>query len=102
MKSNMTETGIGLEECLEILKLVSGGPTSAIGSRKLHTSKPAVSALQRLQEEQALPSIITFSESLDNMLGGGVPLCKITEFCGAPGVGKTQIWYAFCLHQMME
>ncbi|XP_076108680.1 DNA repair protein RAD51 homolog 3-like isoform X3 [Mytilus galloprovincialis] len=25
------------------------------------------------------------------MLGGGVPLCKITEFCGAPGIGKTQM-----------
>jgi RAD51-like protein 2 len=91
---DITETGIGLEECLEILKVVNG--ESATGTRKLNTPKPAVSALERLREEQALSSIITFSESLDNMLGGGVPLCKITEFCGAPGVGKTQMWCVCC------
>lgn len=27
----------------------------------------------------------------DDMLGGGVPLGKSTEFCGAPGIGKTQL-----------
>ena len=27
---------------------------------------------------------------VDSMLGGGVPVGKITELCGAPGVGKTQ------------
>ncbi|XP_061188835.1 uncharacterized protein LOC133197011 [Saccostrea echinata] len=83
------KTGIGLEESLEILKLVSGESTT--GSGKNHTTKSTVSALERLKEEQSLPSIITFSQSLDNMLGGGIPLCKITEFCGAPGVGKTQM-----------
>lgn len=25
------------------------------------------------------------------MLGGGVPLTKLSEFCGAPGIGKTQL-----------
>lgn len=25
------------------------------------------------------------------MLGGGVPTGAVTEFCGAPGLGKTQI-----------
>ena len=92
----MTETGIGLEECLEILKLVSG--ESVDGSKQSTSAKPCVSALERLREEQALPSIITFSESLDEMLGGGIPLRKITEFCGAPGVGKTQMWYVKFLY----
>ena len=36
---------------------------------------------------------MTFSASVDEMLGGGVPLGKITEICGAPGVGKTQFRY---------
>ena len=31
------------------------------------------------------------------MLGGGVPVGKITEFCGAPGIGKTQIGYVLTL-----
>jgi len=32
---------------------------------------------------------------MDNMLEGitvnGIPLGKITEFCGPPGIGKTQL-----------
>jgi RAD51-like protein 2 len=36
---------------------------------------------------------VTFSAGVDGMLGGGVPLGKITEICGAPGVGKTQFRY---------
>jgi len=36
-------------------------------------------------------SIITFCRSVDKLMGGGVPLGAITEFVGAPGVGKTQL-----------
>lgn len=49
------------------------------------------SALDRLQEAALLPPIVTFCSSLDAILGGGVPIGKVTEFCGLPGVGKTQI-----------
>jgi RAD51-like protein 2 len=35
--------------------------------------------------------IITFCRTLDNILGGGVQIGQITEFCGVPGVGKTQL-----------
>jgi RAD51-like protein 2 len=44
-----------------------------------------------LQQEQNASCVVTFCERLDDMLGGGVPSGKITEFCGAPGIGKTQI-----------
>ena len=40
---------------------------------------------------------MTFCAGVDGMLGGGVPLGKVTEFCGAPGLGKTQFRYAFIL-----
>lgn len=49
------------------------------------------SALSRLQDAALLPPIVTFCSALDDILGGGVPLGKLTEFCGLPGVGKTQI-----------
>ena len=52
----------------------------------------AVSALDMLQDEESQQRVITFSERLDELLGGGVPVTKVTEFCGAPGVGKTQMW----------
>jgi RAD51-like protein 2 len=51
----------------------------------------AKSALEKLQEAANLPPIVTFCQSLDNALGGGVPLGRLTEFCGLPGVGKTQL-----------
>ena len=53
------------------------------------------SALDLLKAEQLQSYIVTFSAGVDGMLGGGVPLGKITEICGAPGVGKTQFRYAW-------
>ena len=49
------------------------------------------SALEMLKAERLQGYIVTFCAKLDSMLGGGVPLGKITEFCGAPGTGKTQL-----------
>lgn len=45
-----------------------------------------------LKEEAELRNIVTFSSLLDEALGGGLPLGKITELCGVPGIGKTQLW----------
>ncbi|ORX58624.1 P-loop containing nucleoside triphosphate hydrolase protein [Piromyces finnis] len=46
-------------------------------------------------ELKKINSIQTFCKALDNMLEGvtvnGIPLGKITEFCGPPGIGKTQL-----------
>lgn len=49
------------------------------------------SAFELLKAEQEQPFIVTFSSKVDDMLGGGIALGKITEFCGAPGIGKTQM-----------
>ena len=76
-----------------------GSTNTESGTSSSHVAKfsagPAgrtVTALDLLQEEHGLQAIVTFSEALDELLGGGVPLTKITEFCGAPGIGKTQMW----------
>ena len=53
------------------------------------------SALEHLQLEQSLSAIVTFSEQLDEMLGGGIPLCRVTEISGVPGIGKTQLWQVY-------
>ena len=50
------------------------------------------SALDLLKLEEMQGHVVTFCAKIDEMLGGGVPVGKITEFCGAPGIGKTQIW----------
>jgi RAD51-like protein 2 len=42
--------------------------------------------------------IITFSKALDSILGGGIQIGQITEFCGSPGIGKTQVCIQLALN----
>jgi len=77
-----TELGIDMKEAVEFLQLVRDS------SKETETN---VTALDLLKSLQSIQPIVTFSEQLDIMLGGGVPLGKMTEFCGSPGVGKTQM-----------
>ncbi|KAJ8266543.1 hypothetical protein GJAV_G00131640 [Gymnothorax javanicus] len=79
------EAGISQEEAEEVLQAVRAEPGrgSAVASR--------LTALELLEREQSLGTIVTFCSELDSMLGGGVPVGKMTEVCGAPGVGKTQL-----------
>ncbi|KAL9698281.1 hypothetical protein quinque_001722 [Culex quinquefasciatus] len=52
-----------------------------------------------LQQEARLPGIITFCKDLDHAIGHpGVSVGLITEFCGPPGSGKTQM----CRPQLAE
>lgn len=46
-----------------------------------------------LQDEiVSVNQVVSFSQGLDDLLGGGFPLGKLTEVAGAAGVGKTQLW----------
>ncbi|XP_054703661.1 DNA repair protein RAD51 homolog 3 isoform X1 [Grus americana] len=86
------EIGISKEEALEALQVVRQechGDAARTAGGSGATRK--CTALELLEEEQAQGFIITFCSALDNILGGGVQLTKITEICGAPGVGKTQL-----------
>uniref|UniRef100_A0A3P9K174 DNA repair protein RAD51 homolog 3 n=1 Tax=Oryzias latipes TaxID=8090 RepID=A0A3P9K174_ORYLA len=56
-----------------------------------HEAGEVVTALELLQRERECGSITTFSSQLDHALKGGLPVGKVTEICGAPGVGKTQL-----------
>ncbi|XP_072223804.1 DNA repair protein RAD51 homolog 3 [Leuresthes tenuis] len=75
------EAGVSQQEALEALELVrSDGGGGA-----------PLTALELLQKEEEFRSIVTFSSQLDHALHGGLPVGKLTEICGAPGVGKTQL-----------
>jgi RAD51-like protein 2 len=52
-----------------------------------------VSAVELLRREVTAGAIRTGAAGLDALLGRGVPAGKLSEFCGAPGVGKTQLGY---------
>uniref|UniRef100_A0A8C5LTF9 DNA repair protein RAD51 homolog 3 n=1 Tax=Leptobrachium leishanense TaxID=445787 RepID=A0A8C5LTF9_9ANUR len=80
------EAGISEEEALECLQIIhpgSCGGTSLLSQK--HTG------LTLLEQEQAQGFIITFCSAVDDLLGGGIHLNKVTEICGPPGVGKTQL-----------
>lgn len=63
--------------------------------KKLTTSVATKTALDLCEDDSLCCNIVTFSSALDELLGGGVPIKMITEFCGLPGTGKTQMWQVF-------
>lgn len=79
---NVPEASISAEEALAVLKVTRPEQASDVQS---------CTAFAKAQKEQSTMGIVTFSQKIDNMLGDGIPMGKITEFCGVPGVGKTQM-----------
>ena len=53
--------------------------------------RKATTAQSQLEREEARTAISTFSQNVDSLFGTGIPRTKVTEVCGAPGIGKTQI-----------
>lgn len=78
------EAGISPEEAHEVLQLVGGRQVA-------DWRAGAVSAVDLYRTHLAARRIVTFSSDLDRILGGGVFTGQVTEFCGVPGVGKTQL-----------
>ncbi|XP_044142358.1 DNA repair protein RAD51 homolog 3-like isoform X3 [Bufo gargarizans] len=79
------EAGLPEDSAVKVLQILRRENQSGTSVTLKHT------ALELLEQEQAQASIITFCSALDEVLGGGVPLAKVTEICGPPGVGKTQL-----------
>ena len=80
------DAGISQEEAVEVLQAVK---CDSVQERE---AVEKLTALELLQKEQELGNIVTFCSALDMALGGGLPVGKVTEVCGAPGIGKTQLW----------
>jgi len=80
------EMKITLEEALEIIRTAHQSTTSDI-------SQTAKDLIQKQGENM----IITFSRNIDRMLGGGVCIGQVTEICGVPGIGKTQLAMQLCV-----
>lgn len=85
----VAEASLSQQEALDVLQAVR---TEGVGDEGGGGAAAALTALELLQQEEDTRSIITFSSQLDTALGGGLPVGKTTEICGAPGVGKTQLW----------
>ena len=92
------EIGVQLSEATEILRLVHEYMTEIKQASTenvtvgLEVRLGGTSAFDLLKKEETAKTIVTFSRHMDEMLEGGVPVGKITEICGSPGTGKTQLW----------
>jgi RAD51-like protein 2 len=67
---------------------------SVVNNRNSSSSNTSTleTALDAHKKEARLSGVPTLVPALDQLVGGsGVPMCKVTEFCGAPGLGKTQL-----------
>eukprot|EP01138_Halocafeteria_seosinensis_P005158 gb/GECG01005273.1/.p1 GENE.gb/GECG01005273.1/~~gb/GECG01005273.1/.p1 ORF type:complete len:400 (+),score=50.69 gb/GECG01005273.1/:1-1200(+) len=75
---------------------------SGVGAKRSRTEEDCVRRQQQSYGSSEQPAtaldilseagtIITFCKPLDAILGGGIPLGEVTEICGVPGVGKTQM-----------
>ncbi|XP_075912755.1 DNA repair protein RAD51 homolog 3 isoform X2 [Petromyzon marinus] len=69
----------------------TAGTTAAGTAAGLAAAVPVTALELLLQEEAVRDGVVSFCAALDSLLGGGFPTGAITELCGAPGVGKTQI-----------
>ncbi|KAI4881436.1 hypothetical protein NFI96_000809 [Prochilodus magdalenae] len=81
------EAGISQDEAVEVLQTLRDDARSD----QQRAAAESLTALDLLHQEQTQGSIVTFCSELDAVLGGGVPVGKTTEICGAPGIGKTQL-----------
>lgn len=81
------ELDIGSDEALSLLKYLKEDVLNKPNT--FLTSANISSGVELLRKEKQ--HVITFSSSLDDLLDGGIPLGKVTEICGPPGIGKTQL-----------
>ncbi|KAK3279343.1 hypothetical protein CYMTET_12768 [Cymbomonas tetramitiformis] len=71
------------DEALAVIKVCRDDYDRALSGAK--------TAAQILQEERTRVCITTSCLELDKLLGGGISPTEITELCGVPGIGKTQL-----------
>ncbi|KAG0202935.1 hypothetical protein BGX33_009382 [Mortierella sp. NVP41] len=74
--------------------------------QQLHPNGPRLTpftADQTWEQEKKLAPITTSSPALDSFFGGakGIPPGKITEICGLPGTGKTQLGMQLSINAQM-
>ncbi|KAI8915265.1 RAD51-like protein c-like protein [Powellomyces hirtus] len=78
---------VSIDQAMSVLKQLKRDPLVS------------VSALTALTRERQRSFVTTSCKAFDEMLGGsGVPAGRVTEICGAPGMGKTQIGMQLCVN----
>lgn len=76
------ELGVTPDVALGIIKAVESSFTNTTWAEE----SLQLTAKDILSKHGSTRPLITFCRQIDLMLGGGVPVGQITEFCGVPGV----------------
>jgi hypothetical protein len=109
VKSINPETALTILQCIQKCKLEETNENNlpkTMNSSFLSTTSPISSSNQStfqttakdILEKMALHRpIITFCKEVDLMLGGGIPIGQITEFCGVPGVSHLPYIIYLCI-----
>lgn len=85
-----SELSVTPSVALHILKTLQSGVNASFDTNLTINQKPK-SALELLEQSRNKRPIYTLCQQLDTLLGGGVHIGQLTEFCGVPGIGKTQL-----------
>ena len=68
---------------------------------KANNHFPANGNNHQMHQAAAAKQIVSFSQALDVLLGGGFALSELTEIAGLPGVGKTQLAMQLCVNSRL-
>jgi len=85
---------INQDEALKIWKTAKFGDdcmTRSVSNLSSTNSKREVSALNLWRRKARQRPIFSLCEDMDKMFGNGIRIGEVTEFCGVPGAGKTQL-----------
>jgi RAD51-like protein 2 len=80
------EIGVSADVALKIIKTAQ----ESTATKSESCEDISLTAKDILTKHGSTRHLITFSRQIDVMLGGGIPVGQITEFCGVPGVHKKQ------------
>lgn len=98
MSNLAAELGCSLVEAAFLMREVESAVQSVSPSQQsshkqsLHTALSLISKLNTTNK-----TIVTFSRSVDSLLGGGLAKNEVTEVAGLPGTGKTQLAMQLCV-----
>jgi len=95
MSNLAAELGCSLAEAASLMREVESAVSSVRPTAEHKQSATALSLISKLKTTNR--TIVTFSRSVDSMLGGGLAKGEVTEIAGLPGVGKTQLSMQLCV-----
>lgn len=90
-----SEAGISHDDALTVLQELRGQEFAVLAQSNVQSAK------EIFDKERRKKTLVTFCQDLDQILGGGIRTAQVTEFCGAPGVGKTQIMMQLAINVQM-